>query len=198
MKRHESGTLWRRIGRSLLGNSLYFAGCGAVSCAIFGCAQGAIIGAISILLVPDALLRSHGLLPLASFLYAGWGALIALFASLPSFAIAGFLRGAAPGDSQRDELVRACNTARHAALICGIAGVFSGPLLSFLTNVPLWALWPLAAEPLNPLDLLVGGALSGLMTGNILGIWIGALFPATIEAAVEKGSEAQRFWREGR
>lgn len=200
MKRDESGTLWRRIGRSLLGNALYFAGCGGASCAVFGCVQGAIIGVLAIFFVPDVILSTHGLLPLASFLYAGWGAIIGLFASLPSFAIAGCLRGAAPCDLQRDELVRACATARRAALICGAAGLFSGPLLSFVTSVPLWALWPVATtpDPLHAADLIIGGALSGLMAGNVIGIWVGALFPATIEAAVEKSSNAQRFWREWR
>jgi hypothetical protein len=175
MKRDKSGAMWLRIGRSLLGNALYFAGCGAATCAVYGCAQGAVLGALAIFFVPDEMLPIHWSLPLSSFVYAGWGAILGALVSLPSFAVAGFLRGAAPRDAQHDELIRACAAARFASLICAVAGFFSGPLLSFLT---------------------LGGALSGVLLGNVLGIWLGALFPGSVEAAREKSRAAQKLLRE--
>jgi hypothetical protein len=198
MKRDKLGAMWLRIGRSLLGNALYFAGCGAASCAVYGCAQGAVLGALAIFFVPDEMLPIHWSLPLSSFVYAGWGAILGALVSLPSFAVAGFLRGAAPRDAQHDELIRACAAARFASLICAVAGFFSGPLLSFLTLVPLWVFWPIAtcAEPQDIAGLTLGGALSGVLLGNVLGIWLGALFPGSVEAAREKSRAAQKLLRE--
>lgn len=178
--KEQTGLTWGRVGRSLLANALYFAGCGMASCAVFGFEQGAVVGGLAAWLLPVEPLAVRFTFVLNGLFGAGVGAIIGACVALPLFAVVGVLRGAAPLDSQRDELFRACAMARRAALVCGLAGLCSGPLLSFLTRVPLWAVGPLAD---SKGDLLFGGALSGLVAGNVAGLWLGALAPATIEAA---------------
>lgn len=189
----EQGLVWSRIGLSLLGNALYFAGCGMVTFAVFGFEQGAIVGALSGWLRPEDVqpLVFNSPLVFTGLFGAGIGSLIGAAAALPLFTIVGVLRGAAPLDSQPDELFRACATARRAAIICGLAGALSGPLFSFLTQVPLWVAWPWAASKSAPGELLFGGALSGLISGNVVGLWIGALCPDSVDNLAER----HRLWR---
>ncbi len=191
----EQTVTWCRVGRSLLANALYFAGCGMASCAVLGFEQGAVVGGLAAWLLPVEPLPMSAPFVLNGLFGAGLGAIIGAMIALPLFAVVGVLRGAAPLDSQRDELFRACAMARRAALICGGAGLCSGPLLSFLIQVPLWAIGPLAATNTAPRELLFGGALSGLVLGNVVGLWLGALCPATVEDASAAFAENVRDWR---
>jgi len=186
MKRELPRLPWGRVGRSLLGNALYFAGGGAASCAVLGCAEGALLGAMA--LRADLFFIGNWLLVFSlsvfnAFIGAGLGGIVNTLAALPSFAIAGVLRGAHPFDSQRDELARAGAAARRAAIVCGAAGVCTGLLVGCLAVAP---------------GMAFTGALCGLICGNVAGIWLGAICPGVVEAADEVAGQswrALRHWR---